>query len=166
MVLYTRMSKIISFAIVLQLIALNSVQTTVVNSCNKNLLLPNTTISINSLVCSETPCTCIPGCPFKLHLEFDSPRYLEHFKPDIIATYAGIKLDYPLGQDDGCDGLLNTQCPIVENEPIKYEVTMNVLSFFPEVTVSLNFTLQDLDADEPVVCILFDINVKKMNCPA
>ncbi|XP_030757736.1 NPC intracellular cholesterol transporter 2-like [Sitophilus oryzae] len=119
-----------------------------------------------TLLCNQTPCTCIPGCPFTIYLEFLSPKYLENMKPNILATYAGVTIPYPLTQDDACDGIENTQCPIVKNEHIKYKISMDILNIFPEVTVALEFTIKDQDTGDAVICVLFDIDVRKIDCPS
>lgn len=46
----------------------------------------------------------------------------------------GVELDYPLGQDDACDGFINTQCPIVTNEKVNYRYALTIPAIFPEVS--------------------------------
>lgn len=62
-------------------------------------------------------------------------RYLENMKPKIHASCMGVELDYPLGQDDACDGFINTQCPIVANEKVNYRYALTIPAIFPEVSV-------------------------------
>ncbi|RZC33757.1 E1 DerP2 DerF2 domain containing protein, partial [Asbolus verrucosus] len=53
-------------------------------------------------------------------MKFNSPQYLEKFAPNAIAHIMGVKIPYPLAQDDGCVGLTNTLCPLDEGEYIEY----------------------------------------------
>lgn len=58
---------------------------------------------------------------------------MEHFRPNALAIAMGINVTYPLGQDDGCDSVINTPCPLAENEYIEYTYKMFILPIFPKV---------------------------------
>ncbi|XP_060535171.1 uncharacterized protein LOC132707360 isoform X2 [Cylas formicarius] len=109
--------------------------TTTVNSCSGSKgLQPNATISIGYLEneCLSTPCEVILGCSIIMTTKFNSPRYLEDLTPRIHASALGAELDYPLFQNNACDGIINTQCPIVKGEKVTYQYTMNLFNVFPE----------------------------------
>ncbi|XP_066139179.1 NPC intracellular cholesterol transporter 2 homolog a-like [Euwallacea fornicatus] len=125
----------------------------------------NVNYSINSYVCESTPCDCILGCESLIDVFFQAPRYLEHIKPKVHASCMGVEMDYPLNQDDACEGFTNTQCPIVPNELVNYQYKLTIPPIFPEVTVTLTYYLEDEDLDENFICFEWDVNVKKTACP-
>ncbi|CAG9822356.1 unnamed protein product [Phaedon cochleariae] len=65
-----------------------------------------------------------------------STRYLENIRPKVLARAAIIELDYSAGlhQDNACDGLKNTVCPLVENEKIQYGLSLKLETWFPKVS--------------------------------
>ncbi|KAH1015003.1 hypothetical protein HUJ05_012791 [Dendroctonus ponderosae] len=145
---------------------MTAVSATKMSACtNSTGIYPNVTYSVNSYVCEATPCTCTLGCPSLISVDFYAPRYLEKIKPKIHAACMGVGLDYPLGQADACAGINNTQCPIVQNEKVHYEYSLNILPIFPEVTVTLTFSIIDEELNEDVVCFEWDIEVKRTTCP-
>ncbi|XP_030760222.1 NPC intracellular cholesterol transporter 2 homolog a-like [Sitophilus oryzae] len=138
------------------------------NSCSDfDGIKPNVSYSINSYTCESTPCECILGCAAVISVTFNSPRYLDNIKPRAVATADGVTLDYPLGQDDACDGITNAVCPIEKGELVNYKYSMDVPNIFPEITVNLRFSIVDKNLNEDVVCFDFDILVKKnKDCPS
>uniref|UniRef100_V5I9K2 MD-2-related lipid-recognition domain-containing protein n=2 Tax=Anoplophora glabripennis TaxID=217634 RepID=V5I9K2_ANOGL len=138
-----------------------SKDTTVVNSCH-DALLPEVVLTANNTVCAKGPCIVKPGSDVTLTVSFTAPTYLEHIKPKIIATAIGVELEYPLGEDDACVGILNTNCPVSAGELVEYAHTMHILDIFPEAAVTLTFTINDEDNNNAdVVCFVIDIQFKK-----
>ncbi|KAJ8957536.1 hypothetical protein NQ318_020575 [Aromia moschata] len=115
----------------------------------------------NATLCIDQPCVVVAGKDIAMDIVFQAPKYLDSIKPNIVATAAGISLDYPLFQDDACVGITNTYCPIVENETVEYSYTMHLLDVFPEITVSLEFTLVDKNDSSDIICFVVDIQVVK-----
>lgn len=75
----------------------------------------------------------------------------------------GIDVSYPLNQDDACDGITNTKCPVEKNQEIEYTYGMSILPIFPEITLTLEFSLQDKDnGNENIECFQIDIKIKKL----
>ncbi|XP_066253650.1 NPC intracellular cholesterol transporter 2-like isoform X2 [Euwallacea similis] len=126
----------------------------------------NVNYSINSYRCESSPCTCVLGCESLISINFQAPRYIEHVKPKIHASCMGVELDYPLGQDDACEGFTDTQCPIVANENVNYQYKLTIPNIFPEVTVTLRFSFEDTATNKEFMCLVWDVEVKKSDCPA
>ncbi|KAJ8961949.1 hypothetical protein NQ317_009266 [Molorchus minor] len=137
-------------------------QQTNVNSCSDGSTTPEVQFYLTSgEVCDEQPCIVVPGGDIYMHVFFKSPGYLENIKPDMKASSLGVSLDYPLFQDNACDGIINTVCPLVKNETVEYYYKMSLLDVFPEVTVTLTFTIIDEDTSTNVVCFIVDIKIKR-----
>ncbi|XP_050305992.1 NPC intracellular cholesterol transporter 2 homolog a-like [Anthonomus grandis grandis] len=160
-------NKIICFLVLVCSVIYKCSRATEVNSCSDEsyAVLPNITYSVNSYVCESTPCICYLGCATSIDLNFTAPRYLEKMKPQVLATYAGVTLNYGLNQDDACDGFTNTQCPIVKDELVNYKYLLTIPAIFPEVTVTLRFSLIDKEVNKDFVCFEFDIKVQRDTCP-
>ncbi|RZC40355.1 E1 DerP2 DerF2 domain containing protein [Asbolus verrucosus] len=94
-------------------------------------------------------------------MKFKSPRYLEKFAPSAIAHAMGLNVPYPLGQDDGCVGVMNTPCPLAEGEYIEYTYSMFILPIFPEIGLNLEFSLVDKEQNNNVACFKVDIQIAK-----
>jgi Niemann-Pick C2 protein len=72
-----------------------------------------------------------------------------------------IDVTYPLDQDDACDGIVNTECPLDDNQVVEYTYSMFILPIFPEVTLTLEFSLVDKDQDnEPFECFQVELALK------
>ncbi|KAJ8926460.1 hypothetical protein NQ314_021250 [Rhamnusium bicolor] len=60
--------------------------------------------------------------------------YLKNIRSNIRVTALSVNLDYPLFQDNACDGIINMYCPLVKDENVEYKYTMHILNVFPEVS--------------------------------
>lgn len=60
---------------------------------------------------------------------------MEIFEPKIIAHALGIDVDYPLAEPNGCNQLVDDECPLEEGQRVLYATSMEVLSFYPNVSV-------------------------------
>lgn len=88
-------------------------------------------------------------------------RYLEHFAPNALAFVMGLNVTYPLGQDDGCVGVTNTPCPLAEGEYVEYTYGMFIFPIFPEVSLTMEFSLIDKDLNSTFECFKMDVQIKK-----
>ncbi|KYB27614.1 uncharacterized protein LOC663453 [Tribolium castaneum] len=112
--------------------------------------------------CDAEPCVFYINSNTSMIMKFKSPRKLEHFAPNAVASLMGINVTYPLDQDDACVGITNTKCPIEEGEQVEYTYGMYILPVFPEVSLNLEFSLRDKDSnDEIIECFKLDIELKK-----
>lgn len=60
--------------------------------------------------------------------------YIESFSPKAVAYFAGVPINYPLtSQKIGCDYLVNTRCPLEEDEYVSYILKLPILPVFPLV---------------------------------
>ncbi|EFA04656.1 hypothetical protein TcasGA2_TC014068 [Tribolium castaneum] len=129
-------------------------------------VLPCTSVDIPPPVveiqnCEDMPCVFYLNTRTSMTMKFRAPRYLEHFAPQALAMVMGLNVTYPLGQDDGCDGVTNTPCPLAENEYVEYTYGMYLLPFFPEVTLSMEFSLFDKDLNSTFECFKIDVQITK-----
>ncbi|XP_044266260.1 NPC intracellular cholesterol transporter 2 homolog a isoform X1 [Tribolium madens] len=112
--------------------------------------------------CDEEPCVFYINSETSMTLKFKSPRKLVNIAPNALANVMGINVTYPLGQDNACDGITNTKCPIEKGQQVEYTYGMTILPIFPEVSLNLEFSLQDKDNNnENVECFKLDIQIKK-----
>ncbi|XP_044266259.1 uncharacterized protein LOC123012423 [Tribolium madens] len=112
--------------------------------------------------CDDMPCVFYINSKTSMTMKFRAPRYLEHFAPNALASVMGVNVTYPLGQDDGCVGVTNTPCPLAENEYIEYTYGMLILPIFPEVSLTMEFSLIDKDLNNTAFeCFKVDLQIKK-----
>lgn len=64
--------------------------------------------------------------------------YSEVLKPEVVAYALGVEVNYPLDEPNGCNALINAQCPIEEGEVVNYMLNMQVLSIFPTVCFTIH----------------------------
>ncbi|XP_063914683.1 NPC intracellular cholesterol transporter 2 homolog a-like [Zophobas morio] len=143
------------------LVVLNVVNATVVDHC----LLGNGTLpdQVELANCLTPPCIFYISGNSTMTMKFRSPRYMENFAPNAVALAMGIKVDYPLDQDDACDGVTNTPCPLAENEYIEYTYSMYILPIFPKISFTLEFALVDKDQDnEQFECFRVEIQLEDL----
>ncbi|KAJ3634131.1 hypothetical protein MTP99_011038 [Tenebrio molitor] len=135
---------------------------TEVSRCyNQEVPLPDVVAIEN---CDKSPCTFYINYESRMSINFRAPRYLEHIAPRAQAVVMGLNLSYPLGQDDACDGVTNTPCPLAKGEYIEYSYGMLVLDIFPEVGLNLEFSLLDNDqGGQAFVCFNVDLQLVKKN---
>ncbi|XP_018569252.1 mite group 2 allergen Der f 2 [Anoplophora glabripennis] len=138
-----------------------SADTTDVASCH-DVLLPEVKISVDDVLCELGPCVVSPGAKIYVEVSFDTPVKLENVKPKMTATVLGLDVDLPLNQDNACDGLLNTECPVEVGGHVDYAYTYSLTDVFPEVTATLTINLLDEDNDNAeILCFSIEVQVKK-----
>jgi Niemann-Pick C2 protein len=111
--------------------------------------------------CDQPPCVFYINTTSSMTMTFKTPRKLEHIAPSAVAHVMSIDVSYPLDQDDACDGIVNTECPLDDNQVVEYTYSMFILPIFPEVTLTLEFSLVDQDQDnEPFECFQVELALK------
>lgn len=81
----------------------------------------------------------------------------------VLATALGITVPYELPADvaNVCENLLDgASCPIDKGEDVVYKFHFYVDSYYPEIPVSVEVSLND-ENGESVACFVCDIKVKK-----
>ncbi|XP_018569231.1 uncharacterized protein LOC108909389 [Anoplophora glabripennis] len=135
--------------------------TTKVGSCH-DVLLPEVTMIVDNTICTEGPCVMSPGSDVSILVSFDTPVKLEHIKPKLIATVGDVELEVSLGQDDACEGIVNTKCPVAAGEHVDYEHEQVLSDIYPEGVATLTSVLLDLDNDgAEVICYTIDVLIEK-----
>lgn len=70
----------------------------------------------------------------------------------------GLGIPYDIGQENACDTLTNTECPLDVGEQITYALSMPVLSSYPLVSLTIEFALTD-DNNQVQVCFRVPVRV-------
>ena len=68
-------------------------------------------------------------------------------------------INFPLEEEDACDGIVNTECPLEEGEDVEYKSQISVSSDFGEIYFSLEYYLFDRDAENFFECFKVDIQM-------
>lgn len=81
----------------------------------------------------------------------------------VHATTLGITVPYDLPEDvaDVCSNLMyNATCPIDRTEDVVYAFNFYVDAYYPEISVSVQISLEDEDK-ESIACFICNIRVRK-----
>ncbi|XP_067007832.1 NPC intracellular cholesterol transporter 2 [Anabrus simplex] len=95
--------------------------------------------------CDTQPCEFKRGKNIVAEVDIAIDHAVSKLTPQVKATSAGITIDYPLPQQDGCKSLTNSECPLAAGEEVTYRLEMPILEAYPLVTVDIQFTLVDQD---------------------
>ncbi len=79
------------------------------------------------------------------------------FKLEAFA--AGIWIPWP-SPENVCDGLLNTECPLDENEEVSFRVKMSVPKLTPNLDTIAEAKITN-DAGDVILCFRVDIQIRK-----
>lgn len=81
----------------------------------------------------------------------------------VHATTLGITVPYILPDDvaNVCDNLLyGAYCPIDKTEDVVYQFKFYIEPIYPEISVSVQISLEDEDGDS-IACFVCNVKVKK-----
>ncbi|CAG9857392.1 unnamed protein product [Phyllotreta striolata] len=133
-----------------------------VNKCEGVDSVPSVNIISNGLACEAPPCPVFLGAVAEMQVNFSSSIYFESLKPNITVIALGAVVPVPPNQQDGCEGILNTVCPVVAGETIDYIYKLQVYSFFPKIEFTVIFSMVN-ELKELVTCFSVDLLVKSKN---
>ncbi|XP_068081545.1 NPC intracellular cholesterol transporter 2 [Anabrus simplex] len=101
--------------------------------------------------CDTQPCEFKRGKNIVAEVDFAIDHTVSKLTPQVKATAAGITIDYPLPQQDGCKSITNSECPLGAGEEVTYRLEMPILQAYPLIKVDIQLTLVDQDK-KPVEC--------------
>ncbi|XP_065359635.1 NPC intracellular cholesterol transporter 2-like [Calliphora vicina] len=121
-------------------------------------------LSVEVEGCTEPPCDVIKGTTAVMDVHFVGTKNdIRSLNAKVLATALGITVPYELPEDvaDVCSNLLDgATCPIGKDEDVVYKFNFHVDSYYPEIPVAVQVSLND-ENDESVACFICDIKVKK-----
>ncbi|KAJ3656864.1 hypothetical protein Zmor_015909 [Zophobas morio] len=109
--------------------------------------------------CDEPPCIVPINSTINIAMNFTSPRTLGNIFPIAIGDTFNSVINFPLEEEDACDGIVNTECPLEEGEDVEYKSQISVSSDFGEIYFSLEYYLFDRDAENFFECFKVDIQM-------
>ncbi|KAJ3656874.1 hypothetical protein Zmor_015919 [Zophobas morio] len=92
-------------------------------------------------------------------MNFTSPRRLDHIAPQAVAETPILVVDLPLEQENACDGIVNTECPLEAGEDVEYTLQMSVSPVFGETPFAMEFLLLDVDKLSFFECFRADMQM-------
>ncbi|XP_019873855.1 uncharacterized protein LOC109601990 [Aethina tumida] len=106
--------------------------------------------------CTEPPCYVNCNGDIHMTMKFTTPLYLETVTPYVYVFNSVMDVNFTLttNETNGCNGVLNTFCPLMPQEYIEYKYTAHLLSF-PLIPLTLSFNI--LSGEEVAVC--FNANI-------
>lgn len=72
-----------------------------------------------------------------------------------MVTVLGLTIDYPLPDQDVCANLIFGGCPLSEGDEATYQLIMPILTEYPLVSMSIEFSVLD-ESNQPLVCFEVD----------
>ncbi|CAK1589932.1 unnamed protein product [Parnassius mnemosyne] len=113
--------------------------------------------------CNTPPCQLPQLQDAVINLVFKSSRVMPSMTT-LATAYLGFGIfEVPVPYDLGtnaitCNFLTNTYCPVLQDEVVTYTLKMYIESFFPVVTVTIEFRVVDHN-EEPVLCIRMPVTI-------
>ncbi|KAJ3656872.1 hypothetical protein Zmor_015917 [Zophobas morio] len=148
----------IVFAVIYVFSSSISVQATTVTPCTAvgDIPLPDN-VEIEN--CVEPPCIFPINSTINIAMNFTSPRRLDRIVPQAIGETSNLVISLPLEQEDACDGIVNTECPLEAGQDVEYKSQLSVSSDFGEIQFALEFFLLDVDEDSFFECFRADMQI-------
>ncbi|XP_075148483.1 Niemann-Pick type C-2e [Haematobia irritans] len=132
-----------------------------VKECKKGQPFP---LSVEVVGCDEVPCDVVKGTTALMNVHFVGTKdNIRNLRAVVHATTIGITVPYDLPPEVAsvCDNLLyGATCPIDKTEDVVYAFKFYVESHYPEISVSVQVSLED-DEGESIACFVVNIKVKK-----
>lgn len=95
-----------------------------------------------------------------MEVQFTAMQASETLKPKVTTKFLGFSIPYdlPAEQQNACDHLTDTRCPLDEGEDATYVLTMPVLKAYPSIDIQIQLELL-ADGDESQFCFKLDCKV-------
>ncbi|XP_018560817.1 uncharacterized protein LOC111692625 [Anoplophora glabripennis] len=149
--------KVLASLVLLALV--NYAYSTDVQSC-QDLLLPEVTVTIDGTECTTGPCVVGLGSNYSILISFDTPVKLERIKAKSVSTGSdGVSVTVVF-EDDTCDGIQNTVCPVAAGGHVDYLYASVLAEEYSELNATMVVTLLDVDNDDTaVLCFSVDLTI-------
>ncbi|KAJ8925047.1 hypothetical protein NQ315_001218 [Exocentrus adspersus] len=130
---------------------------TSVNECNENVLVPEE-VTIDGCEADLAICPVTVNSMFNMTMRFKAPHYLESMTPQLIGKTAlgEFELTGQAYNNNVCTGILNTICPVVEEEVIQYRYSVKMV-VLPLLPITLKFSILDEALNETAICFKVDV---------
>ncbi|XP_046828899.1 NPC intracellular cholesterol transporter 2 homolog a-like [Vespa crabro] len=104
--------------------------------------------------CDKLPCSFIKGTDIKAQWDFTVTNDTATLKPKVIVTILGISTEYEYPRPEGCKDLINGECPLEKGELVTYTISMPILESYPNIRLSIEFSLLDENKNTQVCFVI------------
>lgn len=110
--------------------------------------------------CDKPPCQLIKGIDVIVKVQFIASKSSSTLTPRVSTKVIGLSIPYglPHEQQNGCDHLTDTRCPLDANEYATYILTMPILRIYPSIGIEIQLELLN-DQKESMFCFSVDCKV-------
>lgn len=107
--------------------------------------------------CDITPCKVKKGSSLVVDIHFTTNSATNSLKPQLFTKVFGIKmpLNVPKDQQDACEHLKDSKCPLNANQNTIYSVRLPILKTYPAMKTEIEVNLVG-DNNHSHVCFKID----------
>lgn len=93
--------------------------------------------------CESSPCKVKKGSDLVVDIHFTTTSATNSLKPQLSTRIFGIKmpLNVPKDQQDACEHLKDTKCPLEANQKAIYSVKLPILKTYPAMKTEIEVNL-------------------------
>nr|AAX33733.1 MPA2 allergen [Periplaneta americana] len=109
--------------------------------------------------CDAQPCVLHHGTNAEAEVDFSAVHDISHMKPQVRATVFGGTVEFQVPEQNACNSLLNSACPLEEGDMATYQLILPIEDYIPSVDVNVELSLIDTDTNDVVFCFSVDTQV-------
>ena len=102
--------------------------------------------------CTEFPCILTRGTNASLTMELAATSRITGLKLSIFGIISGKEVPFSVNSNDHCKAAIKGGCPLARGKSYTYKNSIQVLSQYPAISVSVRYQLNDV-AGKPVLCV-------------
>ncbi|PSN42049.1 hypothetical protein C0J52_22057 [Blattella germanica] len=117
-------------------------------------------LEVRLVGCEVEPCVFHHGDTVNAQVDFSVSHNVAKLRPDVLASVFGVSVPYPLPEQNACNSLVNSACPLIAGDIATYQLLMPISSVIPAIDlVNVQLSVVDNDTDEKLVCFSVDLTV-------
>ncbi|XP_071454174.1 NPC intracellular cholesterol transporter 2-like [Hetaerina americana] len=101
--------------------------------------------------CDMLPCRFTRGSNISSSVTFKTPGPVTQMNPFLNVQVGGVWMNFDAGQKDGCDSLVEKECPLKEGEISTYVFQIPIQNGYPKIRIKVEHLMLDA-LRRPVFC--------------
>ncbi|KAG5671966.1 hypothetical protein PVAND_002131 [Polypedilum vanderplanki] len=117
----------------------------------------NSPKSVSIKGCEKSPCRVKKGSVLSAEIFFTTRDSTSTLQPKLSVKMFGIRipLKVPSDQQNACQHLKNSKCPLIANQEVTYSVELPILSSYPSIKTEIEVNLVG-DNQKSLMCFKID----------